>query len=196
MSPDFEYFLWANPTPDQPLFALYDSFDNHFFIQSYNYHNIFELRELIRSKTVLDIVELTNVSALFDNNLIDNSVIESWGLSSIHKDLFRDATPRWKNQHDADIFFKTAVIKDPIIEQSSYKFDSYKLDLQKQIFFIHHCLQITKSDLVKKHLSYSVSLGVDYLDVVDKFFNFSNVDDSEIRQQMLYFLRSNGLFYE
>lgn len=196
MSPDFEYFFWANPNIDHPLFALYDSFDNHFFIQSYSYHNIFVLRELVRSKTVLDIVELTNVPDLVKNNLIDNSVIESWGLASIHKELFRDATPRWKNQHDADIFYETAVIKDAQIGSSSCVFDSYKLDLQKQIFFIHYCLQITKSDLVKKHLADSVSLGLNYLDVVDKFFNFSNVSDSEIRQHMLYFLRSNGLFYE
>lgn len=196
MQSTFKYFFWGSPVEETPLFALYDVFDNHFMIQSYNYSHLFAIRKLIRSKTVLDIVELTNVPNLLENNLIDNSVVENWGLESMHIDLFRDATPRWKNQNDEKIFYETAVIKDPVLKQVDSKFDDFKIDLQKQIFFIHYCLETTNSNNVKNHLQKSIELGKNYNDVIDKFLNFSDINDLESKQDMFYFLRFNNLFYE
>ena len=196
MSPEFNYFFWASPVKDKPLFALYDAFDNHLMIQSYDHACLFAVRKLIRSKTILDIVELTNIPNLVENNLIDNSVVENWGLEYIHNDLFRDATPRWKNQHDPEIFYKTATIKDPVLRAVDSKFDDFKRDLQQQIFFIHYCLDSNPSDNVKAHLQRSVELGKDYADTVDKFLNLTTITDKTIIQDMLTFLRTTGLFYE
>lgn len=196
MQSTFKYFFWGSPVEETPLFALYDVFDNHFMIQSHNYSHLFAIRKLIRSKTLLDMVELTNVPNFYENQLIDNSVVENWGLESIHNDCFRDATPRWRNQTDEKLFYETAVIKDPVLKQVDLKFDNFKIDLQKQIFFIHYCLEATKSNNVKIHLQKSIELGINYNDVIDKFLNLIDIDDLESKQDMFYFLRSSNLFYE
>jgi hypothetical protein len=196
MTSEFEYFFWASPAEGQPLFALYDAFDNHMMIQSYDHACLFAVRKLIRSKTILDIVELTNIPNLVSNNLIDNSVIENWGLESVHNDLFRDATPRWKNQHDSAIFYKTATVKDPVLQAVESKFDNFKHNLQQQIFFIYYCLENNPTDNVKAHLQQAVELGTDYADTVDRFLNFTNITDKTVLQDMIAFLRTTGLFYE
>jgi hypothetical protein len=196
MTPDFNYFFWASPTEGQPLFALYDAFDNHLMIQSNDHSRLFLLRKIIKSKTILDIVELTNVPDLVKDNLIDNSVVENWGLKSVHGDLFRDATPRWKNQYNADVFYKTTTIKDPVLQSVDPKFDTFKTDLQKQIFFIHYCLEANPKDTVTAHLQQAVALGKDYDDTIDRFLDLTDITDKTVLQDMLSFLRTTGLFYE
>ena len=196
MTPDFEYFFWASPVQGQPLFALYDVFDNHFMIQSYSYSQLYDLRKIIRSKTMLEIVELSNVENLVEQNIVDNSVIELWGMSNTPLDLFGDARPRWQINKDPEIYYESEVFKTPILTQVDSKFDNFKLDLQKQIFFIHYCLAHTPTELAKDLLRQAVELGVDYKDVVDRFLDLTKVDNKQAVQDMIYFLRFSQLFYE
>ena len=197
MTPDFEYFSWGFPAKDKPLFALYDNFDNHFMILSYDHAQLFLVRKLIRSKTLLDIVELTNVPDLVEQNLLDNSVIENWGLESVHHALFDDAAPRRRNQNDSDSFYNSLTIKDPTLKIVESNFDEFKLDLQKQLFFLKYCLENTKSDFVVDQLREAVELGKDYTDTVDRFLDLSSIaSNKHIYREMLAFLRSSSLYYE
>lgn len=196
MSPDFEYFHWASPMQDKPLFALYDLFDNHLMVQSYSYDILFTLRKIIRSKTTLEIVELTNVENLVKDNLIDNSVIELWGIDSPSTNLYADATPRWEQNNVAETYYADVTIKHPTLVAVDPKFDNFKLDLQKQIFFIHYCLERKPTELALAELQRAVELGVDCDDVIGRFLDFSHIEDKAVVQAMLYFLRASELFYE
>ena len=199
MSPNFEYFFWAIPEPDKPLYALYDLFDNHFVIQSHEYELLFKLRKLFESKTSLDIVELSGVSGVIENQLTDNSVIENWGISQVEKYLYSDITLT-KKRFGPEDYYKVYVIKNPMLIETNVELDSFKQDLQKQLFFFHYCLSKmpNMSEHVWKFFLTAAELSVDFDQAINMVLDLTTIDskDKQTREDMYKFLRMSGLFYE
>lgn len=205
MTPDFKYFHWGlldTETSKSPLFALYDHFDNHLMIQSDDYGILFQLKQLIKSKTMLDLIEITRPSKA---NNIDNSVIENWGLTK-SIDLFSaDITSRSMINNDPAEYAKT-MIRNPSLSEVDSKFDDFKLDLQKQIFFIYHCLYIIKqqgysfiengADGVISVLQDAVGISENYKDLLDKLLDIQHITDKTLFHNMIIFLNLAELFYE
>jgi hypothetical protein len=196
MTSKFDYFFWASPLADKPLFALYDLFDNHLMIQSYSHDHLFTIRKLIRSKTIFEIVELTDVENLVEQNLLDNTVIENWGLSNPPAEMFGDARPRLQRNSNAEMYYADATIKDPVLVQVNAEFDNFKRDLQQQLFFIHYCLEHAPTETVIEELRRAIELGIDYQNTIDRFFDLTHITDKQVLQDMIYFLRASSLFYE
>lgn len=196
MKKDFEYFFWSTPESGEELFALYDLFDNHLMMQSFSYDYLFTIRTLFKSKTMLDVVNLSKIENLVEHNLIDNSVVENWGIKSPATDMYTDARPRWAGHSDAEAYRKHTENNVVELIEVDSNFDEFKRDLQKQIFFAHFCLTIEPTELVLSHLHTAIGLGIDYEDTVDKFVNLTNIVDRQTRVEMLHFLKKSNLFYE
>lgn len=198
MTPDFEYFFWAVPKEEKPLYALYDLFDNHFVIQAYDYETLFDLRKIMESKTSLEIVEITGLT----DNLIDNSVIENWGINQVATMLYADITLT-KKRYNAKEYYNTYVIKNPELVETNFEFDDFKRDLQKQIFFFYYCLTVElpkpeSRDSVLKFIRRAAELSLNYEQAVDMVLDISSIDptDRKTREDMYAFLRMSELFYE
>jgi hypothetical protein len=197
MDTSFKYFHWAIPTPDQPLYALYDVFDNHLILQSYDYNRLFCIKTLFRSKTILDIVKLSNVPDLIEKNLIDNSVVEKWGVDTPMAEFFVDCSPGWAGHNDAEAYYQIHIAESNIqLTESQTVFDTFKIDLQKQLFFAHHCLTFDPNPTVLTHFASAVSLGVNYSDVVDQFLDLTTITNREVKRDLIDFLKVTCLFYE
>jgi len=197
MDTKFEYFHWAVPKPDQPLYALYDVFDNHFMMQHYSYEHLFTVRKLFKSKTTLDIVRLSDIPGLVDKNLIDNSVIEKWGIANPITEFFTDGRPSWSGHTDAEAYYQVHIAQSNIqLTQSQVVFDDFKFDLQKQLFFVHHCLTFDLKPTVLSHLATAVSLGINHDDVVNRFLDLTTIVDRQIMHDTIDFLKVSCLFYE
>jgi hypothetical protein len=198
MSPEFEYFDWVAKDASRPLFALYDVFDNHFVILSYNYQNIYALKQLIRSKVILEIVELSQL----DTDL-DNSIVENWGLENPPSALYGDIRSLSKTNRDDKLHYEMIVTKNPILTLVNPALDEFKLDLQKQIFFFNFCLEKLSSNkqgtldpiLLDILLSVAES-STSYTNAVDLLLNMNYATTREQLSLAINFLRSAGLFYE
>ncbi len=173
------------------MFALYDLFDNHFMMQSHSYDRLFKARTLMRSKTMLEVVDISAA-----DSQIDNSVIENWGLQQAEIEFYTDSQPRWEGDHKADLYFKRIQNKKYKLIQVQSGFDDFKRDLQQQIFFVYHCLTFDPNQLVLEHLAQAVGLGIDSADVIDRFLNLTDITDQRKLYDNLIFLKMANLFYE
>lgn len=193
MNTDFEYFFWGIPVADKPAFALFDVFDNHFMLLSDRHDQLFAIRNLFRSKCVLDIVELTSAQC----ELVDNSVIENWGLTQNtlieNSNLFGDINFRWTQNNIVTEFYEQSTVKNPTLQQTNIKFDNFKTDLQQQLFFAYYCVN---ENAPTDHLQQSIELGVNYADTVERFLDLTGITDKNKMLDMLLFLRRASLFYE
>lgn len=197
MDTKFKYFHWAIPVSGQPLYALYDVLDNHLMLLSHDYNCLFCIRNLFRSKTMLDIVKLSDVPDLIEKKLIDNSIVETWGIDRPMTEFFQDYNPLWSGHNDAKAYYQTHIAESNIrLTKSQTVFDTFKIDLQKQLFFVHHCLAYDPEATVLAHFLNAIELGIDYNDVVDRFFDFTTITHPEIKQDMITFLARSFLFYE
>jgi hypothetical protein len=200
MTPDFEYFFWAAPEKDKPFFALYDLFDNHFMMLSDNYEMLFKVKRLIKTKAVYNIVDLTNIDIITKASVIDNSRADQWGLKSAPEDLYGDINFRWLQNTNAAEHYQTLVIKNPTLKPFfKSPLDDFKIDLQRQLFFIYYCVNTINSgteSIVLSHLQRAVDLGVNYDDTVERFLDLSSIVDKQQMENMLMFLRHSRLFYE
>jgi len=196
MTPDFKYFFWATPNKHQPLYALYDFFDNHFMLQSYDYQRLFTIRTLFRSKTTLEILNLSTVENLVEKNLLDYSVIEKWGADTTELDFYTDLQLGWSGHTQADAYHQRIVDKIIKIQETKINFDTFKKDLQQQLFFVHYCLEYNPSADVIAHLNTAIGLGVDCHDVINRFLDLTSISDKKRLYDLLNFLKISKLIYE
>lgn len=196
MSPEFEYFSWGTIEDTRPSFALFDALDNHLMMISEKYINLYHLKKLLKSKTILEIVDLSNVQS----GLIDNSVVESWGMEHREDALFGNIRMLFIATSTPDMYFKRMVIKNSNLVRSNVVFDDFKTDLQKQIFFLYYCIDIwierfPDNNHIYKHIERATLLSKSYDDAVEQILTVSSTDEQEA-QDLLDFLRSAGLYYE
>jgi hypothetical protein len=202
MNTDFKYFHWAIPKPDQPLYGLYDLFDNHLFLLSYDYETIWKLKKLVKSKIILDIVDLSDQT----NNIqhtIDNSVVEKWGLESTPNELFQDLRSLSGEFQNKDLYKNHYLISDCNIIQNNVVMDDFKINLQKQLFFFYYCLKhSTKfnsdefSKFMNRHLLSIAELSESYNDAENKLLDFSSITNKQDAKFLLHFLQGENLLYE
>lgn len=199
MNPEFKYFDWAIPLEGQPVFALYDVFDQHFMIQSRNYDRMEQVRDFIKSKTALEIVKLESAAT-------NNSDIESWKITNVDHVLYGDIMRIYRDDTNWSLQKKPQeIIEHPELAHNNTTFDSFKLDLQRQIFFINYCLELLHRYLhhdpvaikqVEDFILSAIEQSTSYEDTVEKVLNFDQITDKHSMISMIRFLRVTGLFYE
>lgn len=199
MNTDFKYFFWGFPQNRDPLYAVYDFYDNHFYLISDDYQKLHKLVRLFESKCTLDIVEIQLDESWENDNLIDNSVAMQWGLEEkARPDYFYNDVHFYKKRYNSEQYFNRWVLKDQKLVNNCKEFDNYKKDLQEQIFFFYHCLNfITEenSSVIVDKLKHAIGCGESYSHAKDLFLNIKNYD-RRIRQTLMDFLRTAELFYE
>lgn len=197
MNADFKYFHWAIPKPECELYGLLDVFDNQLLLLTYDFDVAWQLKTFIKSKIVLEIVDFsTHIDSVIDK--IDNSIIETWGLSSFPTHVFQDVKYR-----DQTRYLQDSMIRDFKIVKNHAEFDNFKKDLQQQLFFFHHCLfqannqyQFSQDSFFYKHLLTAAELGESYQDCIDKFVDISYIRKQDPDAVILRFIKSENLAYE
>jgi len=202
MDTKFKYFHWAIPKPDQELYALYDLFDNQLLLLGEDFQTIWNLKTLIKSKTLLEIVDFSNQVNQIDGKL-DNSVVERWGLNNPPALLFQDVRSMSTVYTEPSQYRERFIIKNVDLLETNYLMDDFKQDLQKQLFFFYYCLhqsyneyKLNSSSWLFKHLLRSAELGTCYQHVLDLFLDISYFDQHDPESDVLYFLRGENLLYE
>jgi hypothetical protein len=192
MSPDFEYFFRATPDPSKDMYALYDVLDGHFLIQSDNYDNLYRLMMYIRSKTYLEIAKLPKSN-------LDNSQIEQWYIKKLPNEWFNDPHPV-KRQFNPTRHRDVWTIKNIILgKHVDFTLDEFKTDLQKQLFFFYHCIDLLNQDFDSDLASViirTMELCTTYNDAIDVMLDSISISSPEGRLGVYTFLRRTGLFYE
>jgi hypothetical protein len=202
MSPDFKYFHWAIPKPDQPFYGLYDVFDNHLFLLSDDFEMVWKLKKLVKSKIILDIIDFSQQIDIVQNK-IDNSVVEKWGLESTPYQLFRDLRSLSDEFQNKDSYKNHYLISNCNIIQNNVIMDDFKTDLQKQLFFFYYCLkqstEYNSNELNKfmnTHLLLIAELSESFNDAKNKLLGFSFITHKKDAEFLLHFLRGEKLLYE
>ena len=84
--------------------------------------------------------------------------------------------------------------------ETNVELDSFKQDLQKQLFFFHYCLSKmpNMSEHVWKFFLTAAELSVDFDQAINMVLDLTTIDskDKQTREDMYKFLRMSGLFYE
>jgi hypothetical protein len=202
MHTDFKYFHWAMPEQGCGLYGLYDVFDNQLLLLTYDFDIAWQLKNIIKSKIILEIVDFSNqINAISEK--IDNSIVETWGLSRTPTHLFQDIRSLSNSYRDKTKYRQDILIKDFEIAKNNVEFDTFKQDLQQQLFFFHYCLSQAKnfcdSDtniVVQKQILISAELCESCMDAIDRFLNLSFVADKNDIVPMLYFLTREKILYE
>ena len=202
MNSEFRYFHWAIPSQDKELYGLYDVFDNQLLLLTYDFDIAWQLKNFIRSKIILAIVDFSN--QLDSDSLdLDNSVIENWGLEIVPKNVIQDPPSQTVRYSSQDLYRETYMIKNTLVCKNNFALDEFKTDLQKQIFFLHYCLwqakherRYHKKSIFYQHLLTAIELGINYFDVLDKFLNFKECINDELCDVMLNFLVAERLTFE
>jgi hypothetical protein len=202
MNTDFEHFHWSIPELDQPLYGLYDLFDNHLFLLSYDFETVWELKKLVKSKIILDIVDFSHQIDVVQDK-IDNSVVEKWGLESTPYQLFRDLRSMSDEFQNKDLYKNHHLISNCNIVQTNVIMDDFKIDLQKQLFFFYYCLkQATEFEsdefnkFINTHLLSIAELSESYSDAKNKLLDFSFITNKKDAEFLLRFLKGEKLLYE
>jgi hypothetical protein len=202
MNTEFKYFHWAIPKVDHELYGLYDLFDNHLFLLSYDFETIWELKRYIKSKTILEIVDFSDQIEDIKNK-VDNSVVEKWGITNPPRHLFGDVKSLSDAYIDKILHQQKFVIKNPELMPNNFDMDDYKIDLQKQIFFLHYCLyqalnvyQFDKNSFFYEHLLKSAELSESYDDLMNIFLDISDMGDRDKQSTMLSYMKNESLLYE
>ena len=197
MDPNFRFFYAGVCNDDQPVYGLVDLIDNHFMIQSHDADCLFEVKELIKSKTRLDIVDIGKNRYNADGTRItDNWVIEQWGVDLSKLDIRVDplTSKRFAKLNKKETYISN--IPQAELKPGDTEFDFYKQDLQKQIFFIYFFLSNHKlEDLAKTHFKKIIQCSSCYDEM---FVKFLEVDTAPFDAQtdLLLFLRKFGMIYE
>lgn len=202
MNTEFKYFHWAMPKKDCDLYGLYDVFDNQLLLLTYDFEVVWQLKNIIKSKIILEIVDFSNqISAVYEK--IDNSIVETWGLSNTPTHLFQDIRSLSDSYRDKTRYRQDVLIRDFEIVKNNVEFDTFKQDLQQQLFFFHYCLfqannqyQYSKDSFFYKHLLKSAELGESYQDCLDKFIDISYIDQQDPDSAILQFMNAENLMYE
>jgi hypothetical protein len=197
MNTDFKYFHWVIPKPDCELYGLYDVFDNQILLLTYDFDIAWQLKTFIKSKIVLEIVDFsTQIDSVIDQ--IDNSIVETWGLSSFPTHVFQDIKYR-----DQTRYLQDGVIRDFKIVKNNAEFDNFKKDLQQQLFFFHHCLfqatnvyRYSQDSFFYEHLLRSAELGESYQGCIDTFVDISYIQKQDPDSVVLKFMKTENLAYE
>jgi hypothetical protein len=165
-----------------------------------NYKLLFAVKQIIKTKAVYNIVDLTGVDILTKASVIDNSCADQWGLKSAPEALYGDINFRWLQNTNADEHYQYMTIKNPTLKPFlKSPLDDFKIDIQKQLFFIYYCvnkINADEGDAILTHLRNAVNLGINYEDTVDRFLDLSSIVDKSKMENMLMFLRHSSLFYE
>ena len=133
MNTEFRYFHWAMPEPDHELYGLYDVFDNQLLLLTYDFDIAWQLKNIIKSKIILEIVDFSNQINTISEK-IDNSIVETWGLSHTPTHLFQDIRSLSDSYRDKTKYCQDILIKDVEIAKNNVEFDTFKQDLQQQLF--------------------------------------------------------------
>ena len=197
MNPDFKFFCAGVCNNDQPIYGLIDLIDNHFMIQSHDAEFLFEVKELIKSKTRLEIVDISKHRYNADGTRItDNWVIEQWGvnLSKINVRVDPLTSKRFANINKKETYISN--IPEAELKATKIEFDFYKQDLQKQIFFIYSFVANNiVSDLAKSHFKKIIQCSNSYDEMLEKFLDVENAPpDAQV--ELLFFLKETGLLHE
>jgi hypothetical protein len=204
MDTKFKYFHWAMPELNKQLYGLLDVFDNQLLLLTYEFDIAWQLKNLIKSKIVLEIVDFSNQVETV-NEKIDNSIVETYGLCDIPAHLFQDLRFLSDSYRDKTKYCQDILIKDFAIVKNNTKFDDFKKDLQQQLFFFHHYLvkannaqKYDKDSFFYKHLLRSAELGESYQDCLDRFLNISHMckQDPDFLFTFLKFIKHENLMYE
>lgn len=202
MNTEFRYFHWAVPKSDRPLYGLYDLFDNHLFLLSYDFEIVWKLKKLVKSKIILDIIDFSQHIDTVQNK-IDNSVVEKWGLESTPYQLFRDLRSLSDEFQNKDLYKNHHLINNCDITQNNIAMDDFKTDLQQQLFFLHYCLkQATEyncdefNEFMSRHLLSIAELAESYSDAKNKLLDFSFITNKKDAEFLLRFLHGEKLLYE
>lgn len=197
MNTDFKYFHWAIPKADCELYGLYDVFDNQLLLLTYDFDVAWQLKTFIKSKIVLEIVDFSSHIDLVTEK-IDNSIVETWGLSSFPTHVFQDIKYRDKTKYRQD-----SLIRDFKIVKNNVEFDDFKKDLQQQLFFFHYCLlqanneyRFDKDSFFYEHLLRSAELGESYQGCIDTFVDISYIRHQDPESVVLKFMKTENLAYE
>jgi hypothetical protein len=202
MHTDFKYFHWAMPKKGCELYGLYDVFDNQLLLLTYDFEVVWQLKNIIKSKIILEIVDFSNqISAVYEK--IDNSIVETWGLNSTPTHLFQDIRSLSDSYRDKTRYRQDVLIRDFEIVKNNVEFDTFKEDLQHQLFFFHYCLfqannqyQYSNDSFFYKHLLKSAELGESYQDCLDKFIDISYINQQDPDSVILQFMNAENLMYE
>jgi hypothetical protein len=204
MDTKFKYFHWAMPEQDHELYGLYDVFDNQLLLLTYDFEVAWQLKNIIKSKIVLEIVDFSNqISAISEK--IDNSIVETWGLNSTPTHLFQDIRSLSDLYRDKTKYCQDILIKDFEIAKNNAEFDTFKKDLQQQLFFFHYylfeannTLKYAKDSFFYKHLLRAAELGESYQNCLDRFLNLSHMckQDPDFLITFLKFIKRENLMYE
>lgn len=202
MNSEFKYFHWSVPSRDKELYGLYDVFDNRLLLLTYDFNVVWQLKNLIKSKIILEIVDFANqISAVSEK--IDNSIVETWGLGVIPAHLFQDIRSLSDSYRDKTRYRQDILIKDFEIVKNNIELDSFKTDLQHQLFFFHYCLfqannvyQYNQDSFFYKHLLTSAELGESCQDCLNKFIDISQVGQQDPESTVLQFMKNENLLYE
>lgn len=197
MDPNFKFFYSGVCEDDQPIYGLVDLIDNHFMIQSHDADKLFEVKELIKSKTRLEIVDLSKYRYNTDGTRItDNWVIEQWGvdLDKINVRVDPLTSARFANANEKETYISNIPTVD--IKLTNLDFDEYKQDLQKQIFFIYFFVARNRfGDLAKLHVKKIIQCSSCYDEMLSKFLDVDTAP-LEVQTQILFFLSRVKLMYE
>jgi len=194
MDSTFEYFFQAEPSKSMPMYALYDVMDKHFMLQSTDYTVLHKLMIAMRSKTNLEMAVLPYKADM------SNANIEKFYIKNLHPKWMGDLVNFYKQPDPEKHLAKWAIVDPEMqIELTQTHFDSYKTDLQKQLFFFYYCLSFLKkhpSDLVEKLITNSIWYSKNYSEVVDCLLNSVAIHSQQDRAMFHKFLTQTGLFYE
>lgn len=200
MNTEFKHFHWSMPLQGQSLYGLYDLFDNHMFLLSYDFDTVWQLKKLMKSKVVLDIIDFSDQIADLEEK-IDNSVVEKWGLENPPYGLFQDLKSASGEFQDKDLYKNHYLINDCKLIETDIDMDNFKLDLQQQLFFFHRCLYQAKNahncnEFMIEYLLEIAELSESYEEANDKFLNFLSITKESDVISLLAFLKGEKLFYE
>lgn len=197
MDSDFKFFYSGVCNDDQPIYGLIDLIDNHFMIQSHSAEYLFEVKELIKSKTRLEIVDLSQYRYNKDNSRItDNWVIEQWGIDLDELNFRIDplTSKRFKEANKKESY----VLNIPAVnlKPATVNFDSYKSDLQKQIFFTYFFVSnYEASKLAKLHFKKIFQTSMSYQEMLEQLLDVKNAP-LPVQVELLFFIRRAGIAYE
>lgn len=193
MTPESKFFFWGIPNEGEKTYALLDGLDNHFYLTCNNFDLLYQLVRLLRSKIILEIVELP------ESHTLDNTVIHKWGIANTPDWVYADVRSSKKYNDNKDKYYKFATLKNHALVETNVNIDAFKADMQEQIFLFYHCvhaLQARQSDALVRRLRLVVGLSESYNDALDKLLNFNDITDKQMFSEMSVFIRTAGLFYE
>jgi len=148
----------------------------------------------MRSKTYLELAVLPY------RDDINNSNIEQWGIANLPNSWFGDLTGIKKAFNPSRHLSEWSIDATSLeLQPSSTKFDSFKQDLQQQLFFFYHCIEFAENNpsiLVDTVIKHGIEMSDGYDNILDVMLNDIVIENAADRVIFYDFIRQTGLCYE